>query len=128
MERVVTPCPQYNSSRLILPHDDLGMPMGLEFIQDSCNTRLYAYTVGRIFPSQWCHDVSKTQGTLTINGDKHSFIADRFEGGQKLLIPDDIAHILIEALLNCRTCHLSIGPYNTEITYNDFCKCWAAIQ
>jgi len=58
--------------------------------------------------------------TIAIEDQEYYFIADRFEGGQKVLLSDDALQIIINALLEGYFIDISIGRYETTLSPDNF--------
>lgn len=65
-------------------------------------------------------DPQKALLIMDIDGEKSQYEIRRLEGGQRFLLPDDIATALIEALQNQRSVTLSLPGYSSRLTLDDF--------
>lgn len=78
------------------------------------------------FPSSR-EDPCKTQVTVTIDDQPFVALADRLEGGQKLLMPSDATQSIITALLENRIVTIKAGRYLTEIITANFCELYGEL-
>lgn len=96
---------------------------GLEVTLISCNgsVRLYFNALTLMFP---CidGDESHTKVNLNIQGQPYSFIAERLEGGQSLLIPEEQMQLIVGALLEKQCVEIIVGRYQSTLIHTNFEK------
>lgn len=100
--------------------DAVSNQLSMHFVQGSYGLRLYADTRSRAvtaLPGQ----PNKARVTITwSDGTKDIIIADRLEGGQRLLLPDETRDEVMAALLRDESLTLTVGFCNAEIAASDF--------
>lgn len=98
---------------------------GLETVLVSSNgiMRLYFYAVTLLFPL-FENDERFCEVILSVDGENYSFISDRLQGGQCLLLPDDARQLLIESLLENKCVEVTTGRYQTTLTDENFCNAY----
>ena len=116
-DATVTRDSRFNSSRLLLPADELTLSPGLEFIRTAAGRHLYLYTKGKAFPENG-------QATLIIGEKATPFTGELFAGGQRMLIPDEISYQLTDALIAGQSCNLKVGYQTVCISSDNFSKMW----
>jgi len=57
---------------------------------------------------------------LFIGDQEHPFLADRFQGGQQLLLPEEAQNLIIETLLQKYEVDIKVGRYQTTLVPNNF--------
>jgi hypothetical protein len=110
---------KFNSTKLSHFTSDLVNGLDLEFMRIAGEVRTYLNVHSLPIPSSK-EDPKTTSGFLTIGSEKYPFQACRHEGGQRLLLPQDISNILIEALSNNQTVHIKVFGYASSITAEGF--------
>lgn len=88
--------------------------------------RLYFYAVTLLFPT-YENDERFCEVTISVDGENYSFIADRLDGGQCLLLPGDALQLLADALLEGRCVEVSTGRYQTTLTPQNFCNAYRSL-
>lgn len=113
-------CSLYNSGRLLLAPDVNNCSLiSVEIIRSSAGTQMYLNAYSLAF-STADQDESKSIVKVFVNGEEHTFQAERLVGGQRLLLPDAATEIIISALMNSATVHISAGRYETDVVPNRF--------
>lgn len=86
----------------------------------------FAHADGRIKTYLLVHSTpiphARIQVRLEIEGISTVCTADRLQGGQRFLLPEDSAHILIDALLAEKQVILTIPGYQSHITAEGFAE------
>lgn len=113
-EATITACPCYNSGRMTISSCDPLKNLSLELVRGSSGLRVYLNTHSLPFPCDPNHP-DMTSLLLTIDGVDDCVIADRFQGGQRLLLPPQTAQKTIEKLLANKSLHITVGRYHAVI-------------
>ncbi len=113
--------PQFNSTKLTYYSQDPINGIDLEFTHtcDAIRTYLNVHSLP-IPPSK--EDPKATKGHLTIGSDSFSFLAYRHEGGQRLLLPPEIAERIIAGLRECKSIQIKVPGYSVAIEGKEFEK------
>jgi hypothetical protein len=120
-QQTITPYPVYNSGKLSLyPQNDF-RGLELEFIKGNSKMRMYLNIYCLSFPQEQ-NDSSKTLVTISTSNDTQEVLAHRFEGGQRLLLPDEAASNIICKLLNNQIITIAVGRYSSDIIPQGFAK------
>lgn len=126
-EEVRTIRPEFNGGRLILAPDTDYSNLELEIVRSSSGIRFYInLLLFQAYP--WPQDPTLT--TLTIQFDEqepwviHPYL---LEGGQRLLLPGEIADTLIEALLQCQSFTIQIGRSQVNVSPTHFSEDYKAL-
>ncbi len=124
--RAESPC--VHSKRILLLPENQYRGIGLQFVRTRSGEWAYLDIYSLCFPKER-EGPDSTLVHISSEEGSHEFRADRFEGGQRLLLPKDAEIFLIEELLKCRTLRISAGKYRDEITprafraaYSKFCR------
>lgn len=120
-QEIDTHCPLYRTAILSHHSDNQFSGLNLEFLRGSYGTKGYITVVcGEIPPSP--QDISLSQVYIAIDGQAQACLAFRMEGGQKVLLPDPITYLLIDALIGGRKVIVALDGYYAEIPAQDFAK------
>lgn len=129
-------CPQYNHWKLAVIKADcptasyakVYLPTcnpfnGLEAVLMSCNgnARLYFNALTLLFPCA-CEDEKLSEVSISIEEENYLFMAERLQGGQCLLMPDEAMLLITHALLKKKNVEVIVGRYQTILTYENFEK------
>lgn len=107
--------PCFKCSRMILNSDKEFRGLQFEITRTSSGIRAYISTLSLSFPKN-----PKVEVVMEV-GDKTTIIlAERLEGGQRLLLTPPDTDIIIQNLLQGKTLTLSIGRYSSEIVPTGF--------
>lgn len=112
--------PLYNSGRMSLatgPCDNLE----LELDRGSSGLRMYINVFAMALPHSQ-EDDQKTNVNVEILDETWTVLAERLQGGQRLLLPPEIADIIVDALLSNQLVNISVGRYHAEILSAGFKK------
>lgn len=120
-EQTITPCCLYNSRKLFWYPQNEFRGLGLEIVRGTLETRMYLNIYCLSFPQE-LNDPSKTLVTISTESSSQNVLAERFEGGQRLLLPQKAADDIICALLNNETLTISSGRHCSEIPPDGFAK------
>ena len=82
---------------------------------------MYVNTLLLPFPCD-SHNLEKTQLHYLIDEIWYSTEADRLQGGQRLLMPEQSAQQIIEALLANKSIQMIVGRYDFTIISTSFCE------
>lgn len=82
--------------------------------------RMYLNAYSQSFPYDESHP-EIVQVTIQLPGESPLVIdAQRLAGGQRLLLPDEAAELIVYALLNGRGLDIFVGHYHAEIPSENF--------
>ncbi|NGX42553.1 MAG: hypothetical protein K940chlam7_00833 [Chlamydiae bacterium] len=120
-QETVTCCHYYNSGRLIHFPQNHFRGVSLEISRGHTGLRAYVNVYSLSLPKE---DEDPTKTMVTISSEDGSFdvIAERLEGGQRLLLPLDATNAIIKSLLECKTVCISTGRFKSEISPYGFSK------
>jgi len=93
----------------------------LEIVKGYSGVRMYLNIYCLSFPQE-LDNPFKTLVTISNDSDSYDVLADRFEGGQRLLLPPEAADNIIYRLLNNQSLTISVGRYCSEIIPEGFAK------
>jgi hypothetical protein len=120
MDHIEAQCPYYNSTKIYLPALNSFSNLEVEIVRTANETRMYFNIFTLEFP--WiCEDESKTEVCLVIDQQEYRFLADRLEGGQRLLLPPDALELVVQTLLQYAPVQAIVGRYTADIIPNNFC-------
>lgn len=112
---------EYSSTKLIYSSDDPINGIDLEFIK--IGDHLNAYLNVHSIPVPSCKDGKKySLLKLEAIGEVHQTKTYRFEGGQRFLLSEEIAKILVDLLQENKDVTLILPGYRTVIKAEDFPK------
>ena len=119
-------CPSAYYSKIYLP--SCNTFNGLEAIILSCNGNkhlyLNAYTLLLPFNP---NDEAHTDTLFSIEEKDYSFTAERLQGGQCLLLPDEAMELVIDSLLENKSIEITVGRYFCTLIPDNFDKVYADI-
>lgn len=119
IQETITRCPYYSSGKIFLsPNEEFGT-LELEIDRGSSGLKMYVNAFILEIPSL-PDDCSKAELIVSIENQSFTVITDRFEGGQRLLVPSEAANIIINALLECKTICLHAGRFQSTIISTGF--------
>ena len=106
-------CPSASYVKVYLP--PCNTFSGLEIVFIACNRdiRLYCNTLTLLFPCLY-NDEKHSEVFLTIEEEKYTFIAERLQGGQSLLMPEEAQLLIILSLLEtkCRSEYWQVSCFS----------------
>lgn len=116
LESIQTRCPEFNSSRLHSLHKANYLGLELEIVRSTACERVYLNIHGCPLP---CGADSAVQVQVEEQ-EKVTIQATLFEGGQRLLLEDSGAQMIIQALCDGLLVTLQVGQYTTEFSPGNF--------
>lgn len=124
----ITKCPLYSSGRLILSPESDQTNIELEIVRSYSGLRMYInilFLQAQPLPD----DPSRTKAEIYFEGEDEPWTIYPFilEGGQRLLLPDDVAEYLLSVLEAGSTFQIKIGRYQTAIITDSFDKAYAEL-
>jgi len=122
-DEVCTNCPYYNSKRLVLYPDNQFRGLELVFLRTYSGQRAYINIFSLALPMD-SNDPHKTQICISCEISSYDLYAERLEGGQRLLLSDEAAELIISNLLECKTVTISVGRYKSEIIPRGFSEAY----
>lgn len=126
-EEVRTRRPEFNGGRLVLAPDTDYSNLELEIVRSSSGIRFY---VNLLLFQAFPRPLDPATTTLTIQFEEqepwviHPYL---FEGGQRLLLPGEIADTLVEALLEGQSFTVQIGRSQVKVTPTHFSEDYKAL-
>lgn len=100
--------PKYNSARLILEPDKSSCYLELELDRTCSGTRMYMnLNLFQAFPLD--DNPCLTKAEMTIDEELITFYPTILTGGQRLLVPEEIANRIIETLIEGKILVLKLG-------------------
>lgn len=101
---------------------------GLEAVLMSCNGNINLYLNAHtlLFPTIGC-DECHSEIMMCIEEEKYQFTADRLQGGQCLLLPDDAMQLVVCSLLEKKCVEITVGRYQTILTHENFDKTYETL-
>lgn len=127
IDRTVVSNKDYNSGKLSLPAINPFCGLELELVRGSSGTRMYLNAFSLPYPSN-LDDPTKTEVMLSIDQQVYVIMADRFQGGQRLLLPADAASLIITALRNDNLVDITVGRYSARIISTRFAELYAQLN
>lgn len=117
-------CPPACYTKLYLPANNTfnGLEAVLMSIDGDWHFYLHALTL--LFPSIAADD-EHTEVILTIEETTYAYTADRLQGGQCLLLPDEANQLIICSLLEKTEVLVTSGRYQATLTPENFAKTYA---
>ena len=111
----------YQAYRVSQKPDNLFRGMELEFVRTSSGTRAYLNVFSLKF-SPYRSDESKSKVVIRVDQDEQTFLAHRLKGGQRLLLPENAQHLLIQSLSENKPLVIIAGRFDVVIRPGDFSK------
>ena len=116
---LMTTNPCYNSGKVILEPENSYSYLEMEMIRSHSGIRMYLNIL--LMQALPCPDnIKLTKVEIILPDETLTIYADLLEGGQRLLIPEQIAGILIETLLNDQSFTIKVGLKKVVIIPNNF--------
>lgn len=117
----------FNSARLILGVDNKTSYLSIEISRT--HEKVYIYLNLLLFPAEPLKDNPHfTSATLLIDNDSYTIFPFKLVGGQKLLLPDEIATLLIDALLEGKSVQINIGRSSIHLLTEGFEEAYKALM
>lgn len=107
----------YNSAVLYLPTSSENN-LEMELVRSASGTRLYINVFVLAVP--YADDPTKTPVQIEVEELMQTVYAERFEGGQRVLLPPDATAWILESLLNNQTVKIFVGRYHAEVIPTGF--------
>lgn len=124
IQEIITHTPCFNGGRLLLNPDSSSSPVELELVRNSSGIRFY---INLLFLQAlpWKEDPSRSCITIQFEGQEPwSVYPYLLEGGQRLILPADVADILIQALVDEIFFTIQIGHKQTSVVPTNFIKAY----
>ncbi len=123
LAKTITCDPCFNSGRMYFASESCNRGLELEIDQGLSGLRMYINVSSFEVPpiSDTC---AKAKVAISICGEETLALADIFQGGQRLLLPDDARDLIIESLQEGNTVTLKTGRYCAEIPPAHFAKAY----
>lgn len=120
-------CPPVLFSKIFLPAVNNFNGIETEFLSTGHDVQLYFNARTLEFPTN-PRNPSLTDVTFTIDGHQYQTQAERFEGGQRLLLPESAQQPIIFALMGGCTVDVNIGRYQATLIPDNFSCIYNQIQ
>lgn len=122
MDDILTKIPCFNGGRVILSPDSDYSYLELEITRSSSGIRFYLNLLALEAPP-WKEDPARTCITIAFEGQEPwTAYPYLLAGGQRLLLPGNIADVLIQALLDEHPFMIQIGRYQISVIPDNFSK------
>ena len=122
IQEIVTNTPCFNGGRLTLDPDSDYSHLELELVRNSSGIRFYINLLFLQAPP-WKEDPARTSLIIQFENQEpwtvHPYL---LEGGQRLLLPGDIADVLVQALLDESFFTIQIGRSQVHVVFTQFTK------
>jgi len=118
------PCATYVKAYLPTCNTFNGLEAVLTSYNGSVKLYLNAFTLN--FPF-YNGDEEHSEVSLLINDEKFTFVAERLQGGQCLLLPEDGMQLITGALLEHKCVDVIVGRFQTTLTYENFQKTYCSL-
>lgn len=122
IQEILTKNPCFNGGRLVLGPDSDCSYLELELFRNSSGIRFYLNLLFLQAPP-WEEDPARTSITILFEGQEpwvvHPYL---LEGGQRLLLPGDVADFLVQALFNEQEFIIQIGRKQITVISTQFIK------
>jgi hypothetical protein len=122
IEKVITDSPCFNSGKLTLSPTDTFCGLELELTRGESGVRMYINVFSlEIKPEHSMQSTALVE--VTYQNQKQTFHAFLYQGGQRLLLPNQARDLIIESLSQNEPVCIAVGRYRSEISPEDFtCK------
>lgn len=111
--------PSQSSGRIYLCASNHFKGLELELVRTACDLRLYINVFGLEIPAN-CDDPLTSQVYVSFRDHSYTFTAQRFVGGQRLLIPDFTRDEIIDYLICEQPVFIRVGRYEADIYPDKF--------
>ncbi len=115
---VGTPC-SFNSTRLYLPPANELTGLELDFVQMKDGLRLYINVYGLEIPPE-ADNSAYSRVFISYRTYAYHFSAQRFQGGQRLLIPQYVQSEIVDFLQEGQPVSIQVGRYKSDIYPDKF--------
>lgn len=119
LETIQSDCPGICYGKATLPACSTFNGLEAEILSIESGLRFYLNALSLELPMV-DDDVDYTTVIISIGDQDYSFLADRFQGGQQLLLPEDAQNLIIETLLQKCEVDIRVGRYQTTLVPNHF--------
>ena len=112
-------CPAARYAKLYLPASNTfnGLDAVLMWSNGCLNFTLNALTF--CFPN-YEGDETRSEVTFSVDDEMNTFVADRLEGGQSLLLPEEAMRLVVTALLEQKCVEVTVGRFQTTLIPDHF--------
>jgi len=114
-------CPTATYVKVYLPACSTFDGMETELMCNNGNLHLYLNAFSLQFPAN-ADDCSQTDVKVVICDQEHRFLAERLQGGQRLLLSDDAQQLIICSLLEGNEVEIFAGRYKSKLVCEAFSK------
>lgn len=113
--------PNQSSARMYLCPANEFAGLELEFVVNACELRLYLNVFGLEIPPDPC-DTAYSRVYISFRDHSYTFLAQRFIGGQRLLIPEKVQEEIIDYLQRDQPVFIQVDRYQSDIYPENFLK------
>ena len=117
MEKVASCDPCFASRRLHYDSCDPFVRLEIELVESASGLRLYL--------NSFSLPLNSPEVVFRVDATCKSFSGVLLEGGQRLLLPDELRDWIIAALANDSNVDICVGPYRALILPNRFLELYA---
>lgn len=89
--------------------------MEVEFVRTASGLRSYLNVHSLKFAEETAH-AKKTEIVLISDGTERHYLADRLEGGQRLLLPPEAQEFLLDQLAENHSVRVVSGRFDVEVS------------
>ena len=123
---MITSFPSYNSGRMSLEQESLYSYLEVELIRTRSGVRMYLNVL--LMQAKPCEDNQlMTPLEIVLPDQTLTVAADLFQGGQHILIPQDITDLLVQNLLDGQFFTIKLGSKSVSIIPDNFQKSYTKL-
>jgi hypothetical protein len=115
--------PCLDSSRIILIPNQPSSTLQFEIIRDIHGYHMYVSTICYVLADS-CGCQQELPLQVCAGDDVYDFEGKLYQGGQRVLIPDEARDIIIGALLSGSCVSLHVGIHSVNVTSASFAQSW----
>ena len=117
----------WNSGRIYLCPSNEYSGLEVEFMRTFSGVRMYINVFGLEIPPNG-DDLSTSQVYVSFKDYSYTFTAQRFTGGQRLLVPEETMEEIIECLTRGQPVFLRVGRYEGDIYPEQFSEIFTRLM
>jgi hypothetical protein len=131
---IIASCPSYNSGRLLLQPDNAYTYLEVEILRSKSGIRMYLNIL--LMEARPCEEnPQKAKVEIILADETLTVYAHILKGGQRLLLPGEVADLLIDTLLDDQCFTIQVGakkivivPDRFQESYNKFLQVEMAVE
>lgn len=110
---------QYHAGKIYFPPENQGTGVELELVRSALGLKGYLNVFTRTVPTRPDHP-TESLVTLIIAGETETITAYRYQGGQKLLLPDEVTSRMVTALQAHEDVLISVKGFRSLVVAEGF--------